>query len=432
MSASELEISTTVSTNTQAILLLTAPLIVGLGENSNELLTPSEYRKLARFLYENKYLPADLIAAGGNDLLLEVGKIVNSDRLKRLLARGFLLSQAIERWQARAIWVVSKADNDYPVRLKERLRDIAAPVLYGCGDPGVLNAGGLAVVGSRHADPAILESATRIGQLAARAQRTIISGGARGIDQAAMTGALDAGGNAVGVLADSLERTALNRDHRSYLRDSQLVLVSPYDPQAGFNIGNAMQRNKVIYALADAALVVQAEHGKGGTWAGATEQLDKLRLVPIYTLPKAQQQDTAFEALEKKGALKWPNPTTPEDFNAALTAGCTQSKSLETEHLPFSADNGNQSNGILKESKQAETSSEAGSSSIHASEQLFATVRTLLEQLDGPQTDKEIANALKVTIGQAKDWIKRLVKEGTLEKLSDPTRYRSTKSSKLF
>ncbi len=335
MRTSELEISTTVSTNTQAILLLTAPLIVGTGENSNELLTAGEYRKIARFLYEKECQPADLVAVGGNELLVELGKIVSTDRLKRLLARGFLLGQAIERWQARSIWVVSRSDKEYPARLKEQLKDIAPPVLYGCGDPGLLNAGGLAVVGSRNADPAVLESATSIGELAARAQRTIISGGARGIDQAAMSGALEAGGNAVGVLADTLERAALNRDHRSYLRDRQLVLLSPYDPQAGFNIGNAMQRNKLIYALADAALVVQAEHGKGGTWAGAIEQLDKLRLVPIYTLPKTHP-DVALESLEKKGALKWPNPITPEDFNEALAASCTQRKTPETGQLPFS------------------------------------------------------------------------------------------------
>ena len=56
----------------------------------------------------------------------------------------------------------------------------------------------------------------------------------------------------------------------------------------------------------------------------------------------------------------------------------------------------------------------------------------LLERLDTPMTDKEIANELKVTIGQVKEWIKRLVQEGVLEKLSAPTRYRSSKSSKLF
>jgi len=430
MSTSELEISTPVSPNTQAILLLTAPLILGRDENSNELLTPSEYKKLARFLYEKECQPADLVTAGGNELLLELGKIVNTDRLKRLIARGFLLGQAIERWQTRAIWVVSRADKDYPARLKERLKDIAPPVLYGCGDPGILNQGGLAVVGSRHADTTVLESATKVGELAASAQQTIISGGARGIDQAAMSGALEAGGSAVGVLADSLERAALNRDHRNVLRDRQLVLLSPYDPQAGFNIGNAMQRNKLIYALADAALVIQADHGKGGTWAGAIEQLDKLRLVPVYTFPNGQQ-DIALESLRKKGALMWPNPTTTEDFMEALAAGLTQSRSLDTEQLPFSADNGNQSREIPDEYKQPDTSSEVDSSSVPG-EQLFATVRMLVQRLDTPKTDKEIANVLQVKTGQAKEWIKRLVKEGTLEKLSGPTRYRSTKTSKLF
>jgi len=431
MSTSQTEISTTVSANTQAILLLTAPLITGRGEHSKELLTASEYAKLARFLHHKERQPADLIAAGASELVLELGKIVNSDRLKRLVARGFLLSQAIERWQARSIWVVSRSDEAYPVRLKERLKDLAPPVLYGCGDSAILNTGGLAVVGSRNADSNVLESATRIGELAARAQRTIVSGGARGVDQAAMSGVLEAGGKATGVLADSLERAALNRDHRNYLRDGQLILLSPYDPQAGFNIGNAMQRNKLIYALVDAALVVQSDYGKGGTWAGAIEQLEKLRLVPVYTLPKAQQ-DAAFESLAKKGALTWPNPNTPEDFSDTLASAIVPRSSLDTEQFSFSTDNGNQADQTPDEQKLSDTSSEPDSSSMLPDEQLFGTVRTLLEQLEAPKTDKEIADELNVKPVQAKDWIKRLVKEGTLQKLSKPTRYCSTKNSKLF
>lgn len=232
----------------------------------------------------------------------------------------------------------------------------------------------------------------------------------------------------MGVLADSLERAALNRDHRNYLRDNQLVLLSPYDPQAGFNIGNAMQRNKLIYALADAALVVQADYGKGGTWAGALEQLERLRLVPVY-IPPNTQQDAAFQSLGKKGALTWPNPTTPEEFIDVLAARRSLS---ETEQLAFSAENGNQPDKILDEQKPINTSGEADSSTISPDEQLFATVRTLLGQLDAPKTDKEIADELKVKSAQAREWIKRLVKEGTLQKLSKPTRYCSTKNSKLF
>ena len=62
MSTSQTEISTPVSANTQAILLLTAPLITGRGEHSKELLTASEYAKLARFLHHKECQPADLVA----------------------------------------------------------------------------------------------------------------------------------------------------------------------------------------------------------------------------------------------------------------------------------------------------------------------------------------------------------------------------------
>ena len=99
--------------------------------------------------------------------------------------------------------------------------------------PTILDTGGLAVVGSRHVDDALIEFTKDIGRLAAQARRTLVSGGARGIDQAAMHGALEAGGKVAGVLADSLERAALNREHRNVLMDGQLVLISPYDPRPG-------------------------------------------------------------------------------------------------------------------------------------------------------------------------------------------------------
>ena len=72
---------------------------------------------------------------------------------------------------------------------------------------------------------------------------------------------------------------AIARDNREPLMNSRLVLVSPYDPAAGFNVGRAMQRNKLIYALADVALVVAADFQKGGTWEGAIEQLDRLHFL---------------------------------------------------------------------------------------------------------------------------------------------------------
>ena len=420
--------SHSLSPNTQAILLLTAPLIAGRRDSSSDLLKPGEYKRLARFLRDKQREPADLLVADARGLLEECQRLVGSDRLKSLLARGFLLSQAVERWLARAIWVVSRADAQYPRRLKARLKEDAPPVLYGCGDAGLLDTGGLAVVGSRDVDDKLVEYSEGIGRLVGRARRTLVSGGARGIDQAAMRGALETGGKVAGVLADSLERTALNREHRNLLMDGQLVLVSPYDPSAGFNVGNAMQRNKLIYVLADAALVVNADFEKGGTWAGAVEQLEKLRLVPIYVRSNGEM-GKGLEALHRKGALPWPNPDSAEAFEAALAVQVpgelsNQEKlSLATAREPAPEYTAR----IETPEPGAQVVPSAASVPTAPAEELFAKVRSLLEKMDTPKTDAEVAAELNVSKGQAKDWLQRLVEEGVLEKVSKPVRYCSTK-----
>jgi predicted Rossmann fold nucleotide-binding protein DprA/Smf involved in DNA uptake len=329
--------SMSLSPNAQAILLLTAPLIAGRHQPSVDLLTPGEYKRLAQFLREKQRQPSDLLVSKPHEVLLgESQKLIDSERLERLLARGFLLSQAIERWQTRGIWAVSRADAEYPRRWKARLKEDAPPVLYGCGELGILETGGLAVVGSRHVDDALVAYTEDIGRLAAEAHRTLVSGGARGIDQAAMRGALEAGGTVAGVLADSLERAALNREHRNFLMDGKLVLVSSFDPLAGFNVGNAMQRNKLIYALADAALVVSSDYEKGGTWAGAIEQLEKLRLVPVYVRSNGET-GKGLEALRQRGALPWPNPETPEGLAEVLaTEGLSPQQAAPVQSELFS------------------------------------------------------------------------------------------------
>ena len=113
--------------------------------------------------------PANLLVSDAIDLQSICQGIVEERRVRRLLERGFLLSQVVERWQARAIWVISRADASYPRRLKNRLREDAPALLYGCGPVELLEAGGLAVVGSRHVDETLIESTLAVGGLTARA-----------------------------------------------------------------------------------------------------------------------------------------------------------------------------------------------------------------------------------------------------------------------
>ena len=460
------------SPNTQAILLLTAPLIAGRSASSPDLLSPGEYKRLARHLRELQRQPADLVSPEAADLLRACQPVIDAARLQRLLGRGFLLSQVIEHWQARAIWVVSRADADYPRRIKKRLQEDAPAVLYGCGEISLLESGGLAVVGSRHVDDTLVDYTMAVGRLAARAKRMLVSGGARGIDQAAMRGALEAGGKVSGVLADSLERSALNREHRNLLLDGQLVLISPYDPSAGFNIGNAMQRNKLIYALADASLVVSSDLNKGGTWTGAIEQLEKLKFVPVY-VRSTGESSAGLDALRSKGAILWPNPQDADAFEAvfevaaptsapspqsglALFSGAGTSDILPTppavQVTPLAIEAPSEpapppAAAMSDETVEAEpepasssasapdvikaTSSMATTVSTPA-DMLFATVRGVIHQLlKAPMKDAEIAAALDVSNTQAKAWLQRLVDEGVIEKQKKPAGY-IIKQSSLF
>ena len=50
-------------------------------------------------------------------------------------------------------------------------------------------------------------------------------------------------------------------------------MASPYGPAMRFTAGNAMGRNKLIYAHADITLVVCSDLGSGGTWEGAREAM---------------------------------------------------------------------------------------------------------------------------------------------------------------
>lgn len=431
------------SLNTKAIVLLTAPLLAGSRTSAPDLLTLSEYNSLAAHLRDLQREPGDLLAFDAHSLIGSCRRIVDEVRLAGLLERGMLLAQVVEQWHMRAIWVVSRADALYPRSMKTRLKHAAPPLLYGCGDIRLLERGGLAVVGSRRADDDVLSYTSAVGVLAAHAGHAIVSGGARGVDQAAMLGALNAGGMAVGVVADRLDRRVIDREYRNHLLEGRLVLVSPYDPQAGFNVGNAMQRNRLIYALADAALVTACDFRKGGTWSGATELLDHLRFVPLYVRSRGVSSP-GLEALKRKGALAWPEPEDAESFDALLQRSRSVYDQARAETLTLFADTVPERVGTEPVSA-ADVRDHAppllsmaddragGMRSVRPAETLFMAVREALSLLLAePMSDRDIADSLDVSVAQVKIWLRRLVEEGVIEKRTDPVRYVARAALPLF
>ncbi len=245
-------------------------------------LVSKEWARVARALAAAGATPADLLGREAGELaaLLE-GTGAAAEAVARLAARASTLAMEVERLDGRGIWLVSIADAAYPSRLRDRLGDSAPPILYGAGALELLDAGGVAIVGARDADAEALRYASEAAAAVARSGRSVVSGGARGIDAAAMAGAAEAGGSVIGAIADSLERQVRSTDVRALIGDERLVLVSPYGADVPFSVGAAMGRNRLIYCLADAALVVSTSEGEGGTWAGATEAL-RAGWVPVY------------------------------------------------------------------------------------------------------------------------------------------------------
>ena len=181
----------------------------------------------------------------------------------------------LERLDRLGIWVLTTASDEYPARLRERLGDASPPVLFGLGYRSLLDRDGLAAVGSRNADAESLEFARELGGLAAREGWTLVSGAARGIDSEAMRGAFEAGGSVVGVAPEGVERYLRDVSLRTAFMDGGATYLSPYRPDAPFSVGAAMGRNRLIYCLARAAIVVDSAAGSGGTWAGAVEAITK-------------------------------------------------------------------------------------------------------------------------------------------------------------
>lgn len=307
----------TVSPNTQVILLLTT----GFSYSRKEIVKPLTQKEWARFalwLKEKSLTPGQLMT----DCLSEhlggwSDKTITLDRIESLMNRKAAFGLAMEKWFRAGLWAMTRSDLDYPKLFKQRLGTEAPAALFGCGDKTLLNSGGLGVVGSRNAVEEDLDYARKLGASALARGCPIISGGARGIDEAAMLGALEANGRVVGVLPNNLLRACSSVKYRDYLMSNNLTLVSPFCPDAKFSVSNAMQRNKYIYCLSDAAVVVHSGK-KGGTWSGAMENIRK-KWVPLW-VKRTTDKDAGNAAIVKAGATWMSDNIEEVDFGALFSA----------------------------------------------------------------------------------------------------------------
>ena len=176
---------------------------------------------------------------------------------------------------------LSVLDPGYPGKLAEHLSDPRG--IYYAGDPGLADKTGIAVVGSRKATGYGIAVAKELGARAAQLGVIVICGLARGIDSAAHRGALEAGGKTIAVLGNGID-TVYPRENRKIQDEiaSGGLLITEYGPGTPAAPYRFPERNRLIAALADAVIVVEAETRSGSLiTAEAAMEMGK----EVYAVP---------------------------------------------------------------------------------------------------------------------------------------------------
>ncbi len=225
-------------------------------------------------------------------------KIAESLEDKDLHAAGDILRECVDL----GIHICTYNDGAYPARLK----NIADPpmVLYYVGHlPDLDGSPVIAAVGTRHASAYGMNVAKRIGGQLARCGAIVVSGMAAGIDGAAASGALTAGGTVVGVLGCGVD-VVYPASNRSLFADVERhgCLISEFPPGTEPFKWNFPRRNRIMSGLSNGVLVVEAPEISGALIT-ARQAADQGR--DVFVVPGNVDVPTCVgsNALMREGAI---------------------------------------------------------------------------------------------------------------------------------
>jgi DNA processing protein len=195
------------------------------------------------------------------------------------------VARALHTIAAERILPIPFGSPAYPRLLVRQLGPEAPPVLFALGDLAALELKSIGVVGCRAATVYGLDVAEQIGGAVARAGGCVISGLARGVDAAAHSAALDAGGTTIAVLGCGVDVYYPHENMRLQDRIGRdgLLLSEflPGDPPRKYRFPH---RNRIIAGLSQAVVVVEAGE-KSGAVRTAMHAME--RGIPTFGVPGA-------------------------------------------------------------------------------------------------------------------------------------------------
>jgi predicted Rossmann fold nucleotide-binding protein DprA/Smf involved in DNA uptake len=429
------------SLDTQATLLLCGR-FPGSKDDDIRPLTLIEYNQLAKELLARSLRPADLLSNLPDGLALDS---ITPERLTRLIRRGAAMALALERWSQSGIGVLGRSDSAYPVRLRTILKASAPPILFIAGNTELLGLDAVCVVGSRDATESGIKFARALGTTCAAENLAVVSGDARGVDREAMSGALESGGKVIGILADGLGKAVLSKRNRQELMRGALILASPFSPEAPFTVAHAMDRNKYLYAMSLAAIVVDSDL-KGGTWSGAVEN-HKRNWVPAFVrigndvregnhklaelglCPLTEEDMTRRSSLralltqkvpERTPRAGKPGPSTQLLFGKS-TPNSGEAARLENDH-PSPREPFGKKQPEEVTSEPAPATVRTWSRDADELFEFFVAQLTLLLEIE-PRSEQQVAEHFAIECTQARRWLEKACERHLIARKGSPPQY---------
>lgn len=161
------------------------------------------------------------------------------------------------------IKIITIFDEQYPEKLKN-IYD--KPILlFAKGNMDLLKQDGIAIIGCRDCSEYGKRTSKKISFDIAKQNKCIISGLAKGIDTYAHIGALEAGGNTIAVIGNGLDNIYPyeNKKLCERILENNGLIITEYVIGTKPDKLNFPERNRIISALSDGILVIEAKEKSG-------------------------------------------------------------------------------------------------------------------------------------------------------------------------
>ena len=243
----------------EGFLLLTSRL----GDPARKVLTVAQLRSLAMRIRSIRHQDDDRMLTQQDLLAAGCGR-EEARQILALLSQEQALHSYLSQGKLYGCTALTRASDDYPAIIRQRLGLDSPGCLWLKGDASILQMPAVSLVGSRELREPNREFARAVGYQAAVQGLPLVSGNARGADRTAQDSCLAAGGRVISVVADELWKQPERRN---------VLYISEEGYDEAFSAQRALSRNRCIHALGLIVFVAQASLHKGGTWGGTVRNL---------------------------------------------------------------------------------------------------------------------------------------------------------------